>query len=175
MARFFLRLLSLVALAGLVIPPLAAAATKRRLAEQGVDRFDETADEIDVAAIFESIELKSRAEAFRGGDLLLWYGGGTLDLRGATLDPDGAELRVRSIFGGMELVVPAGWPVEVNSRAVFGGVADDSEGPKGVAGARLVVDALSVFGGIHVASHPSGVPEVGPALDAPEPAAEPTA
>lgn len=176
MRRFFLRLLGLLALAGMIVPPIAALSTKRRLADRAVDAFDEAADEIDVAAIFEGMDLKSRSSAFRGGDLLLWYGGGTLDLRGATLDPDGAELRVRSIFGGMELVVPPAWPVEVHSRAVFGGVGDDSEGPKGVTGPRLVIDSQSAFGGIHVTSHPSGVPEIGPALDAPEPAAtaEPT-
>jgi hypothetical protein len=175
MPRSFLRLLGLLAMAGMVIPPIAALVTKRRLAERAVAAFDETADEIDVAAIFEGMELKSRSSAFRGGELLLWYGGGTLDLREATLDPDGAQLGVRSIFGGMELVVPATWPVQVHSRGIFGGVGDDSEGPKGVTGPRLVIDALSAFGGIHVTSHPSGVPEVGPALDAPEPPTGPTA
>ncbi len=149
MRRFVLRLLGLSALAAMAASLLGAAAMKARGDHGTVADFDPSDDEIDVGAIFEGFELASRARAFRGGEMVLWYGGGVLDLRGATLDPDGARLSVRSVFGGMQLVVPATWAIRVHSLGLFGGVG--SEGRDAPAeGPALVIDALSVFGGIGI-------------------------
>ncbi len=149
MRRFVLRFLGLSALAATAASLLGALVVKSRGDHGTVADFDPSDDEIDLAAIFEGFELASRARAFRGGELVLWYGGGVLDLRGATLDPDGARLSVRSVFGGMQLIVPDGWAIRVHSLGVFGGVGSEgreapSEGP------LLVIDALSVFGGIGI-------------------------
>ncbi len=149
MPRPLLRLLGLSALVALAVPPVAAALVKSRGGRPTVADFEPLADEIDVAAIFEGFELRSQAPSFRGGDLLLWYGGGVLDLRGATLDPAGGTLTVRSIFGGMQLVVPEGWPIHVRSRGVLGGVG--SEATKATDGTpALTIEAFSLFGGIGI-------------------------
>ena len=66
----------------------------------------------------------SRATSFRGGSLLCWFGGGTVDLRGATLDPAGARLTIRAIFGGGLLVVPDDWQVDLKVIGIMGGVGD---------------------------------------------------
>jgi hypothetical protein len=47
----------------------------------------------------------STATAFRGGTLDCWYGGGIVDLRDATLDPAGAHLEVKAVFGGAQILV----------------------------------------------------------------------
>jgi predicted membrane protein len=145
------RLFGLFALAWIVamsLPALAAYREKRRRELAGEMPFDETADEIDLAVIFDSLEARSTASAFRGGDVLVWYGGGTLDLRDATLAPSGAQLNLRAIFGGLEVLVPPTWPVEVHPRAILGGVGQsrdaaliDSSSP------TLVVDATAIMGG----------------------------
>ncbi len=96
----------LLAAAGLVVPAALAFKEKSRREIAGLPAFDEDADELDIAAIFDGLEARSRATSFRGGEILVWYGGGTLDLREATLDPAGATLRVRAIFGGLEVIVP---------------------------------------------------------------------
>ena len=74
-------------------------------------------------AIFEPIAFESHATRFRGGQVELWYGGGIIDLRNATLDPAGATLRVRTVFGGSQLLVPEDW--QVTTRVVgIGGAGD---------------------------------------------------
>ena len=159
--RRLIGLLGVLSLVALAAPALAAMREKTRRASEGRDTFDETADELDVAAIFDSLDVVSRSIAFRGGDVIAWYGGGTLDLRQATLDPDGAELRVRAMFGGLEIAVPTTWPVEVHAarssreratRAIPHDV--DPSLP------TLVVDAQAIFGGVAIvgARMTSGLP-----------------
>ena len=49
----------------------AAALAKRALPSRG----DEESDEVTLMAIFDGIDLKSRAQAFRGGSIFAWFGG----------------------------------------------------------------------------------------------------
>jgi Cell wall-active antibiotics response 4TMS YvqF len=141
----------LLAAAGLAVPAALAFKEKSRRELAGLPAFDEDADELDIAAIFDGLEARSRATAFRGGELLVWFGGGTLDLREATLDPAGATLRVRAIFGGLEVIVPESWPVEVDANSIFGGVGDATD-PESVDPTlpTLVLQILAVFGGATV-------------------------
>jgi hypothetical protein len=126
----------------------AANAAKRRI--EPVDAPD--ADEVRLAAIFEPMSFRSTATRFRGGTVDCWYGGGVVDLRDAVLDPAGARLEVRGIFGGAQIVVPETW--RVSSRVVgIGGIGDgrprmepDAEAP------HLRIDGVAFFGGFGVTS-----------------------
>lgn len=128
---------------------VAAGVAKGRVASEGTPESDEIA----LAAILDSVTLESRARSFRGGSLLAWFGGIDLDLRQATLDPAGAHLTVRAIFGGGRLLVPAEWNVEVRMMAIFGGVGDARPPMRRPADApRLVVDGFVLFGGFGIDS-----------------------
>jgi hypothetical protein len=137
-----LGLLTAGALAGLAT---AGALLKRALPSRG----DPESDEIALAAVFNGAALRSRSTAFRGGSLFCWFGGVALDLREATLAPS-AALNVTCVLGGVAIRVPAGWRVESNVIALASGVAtnvptsDDPEAP------RLVVEGVSVLGGVAV-------------------------
>lgn len=128
---------------------LGAVVMKRRLPSQG----DEADDEIALVTIYSGRDFQSRAKAFRGGSVLTWYGGGTLDLRGANLDPHGARLTVRAIFGGLRLVVPETWRVEQRLTAIFGGIGDARDDDLITADSPvLVLDGFALFGGIGIVS-----------------------
>ena len=112
-------------------------------------RGDSTSDELALVAIFDGIELSSRATSFGGGSMLAWFGGIAVDLREAKLAAD-AHLSVHALLGGIAIRVPPGWRIESNVHALGGGVAvdapynDDAEAP------RLVLDGFTLFGGIAV-------------------------
>ena len=109
--------------AGMFVSMIVGAIAARNAKARIVPVDDPAADEVALAAIFGPLAFRSRAAAFRGGTADCWYGGGTIDLRGATLDPAGATLRVRAIFGGASIVVPEDWNVRV--RVVgLGGAGD---------------------------------------------------
>src|SRR5512132_3258589 len=95
----------------------AAAVAKHALPSRG----DAESDEVALVAVFDGVELRSEAKAFRGGSMLAWYGGVDGDLREATLAPE-ARLSVAAIFGGIGLRVPPGWRVESTMRSIAGGV-----------------------------------------------------
>ena len=110
---------------------------------------DETSEEISLAAIFNGIELKSRAAPFRGGSMLSWFGGIAVDLREAELAPD-ARLRVVTALGGIAIRLPAGTRVESKAAAIAGGVEVDAPEPETDDAPRLVLDGFALLGGIAV-------------------------
>jgi predicted membrane protein len=144
-----LRALFVVALLGGITSAIAAAFARRQLTGRG----EPEDNDLDVVGIYSGMEFKSFAPAFRSATVTAWYGGSTLDLRAATLDPAGATLTVRAIFGGIRLVVPESWPVVVEARGVFGGLGDvrdrsrvDESLP------TLTIQGFAVFGGVGIVS-----------------------
>jgi hypothetical protein len=123
----------------------AAAFVRRAVPSRG----DEYSDEVALVAVFDGIDLKSRARAFKGGSMLAWLGGIAVDLRDAELAPD-ARLSVNTLFGGIAIRTPPGWRIESTTKALFGGV--DARSPDGVEpdAPVLTLDGLAVFGGVAV-------------------------
>jgi len=143
-----IRALALVGL-GAAIGELASALFVKRAVPS---RGDAESDELALVAVFDGIDLKSRAQAFRGGSVFTWYGGVSLDLREATLAP-GAHLRVSAALGGVAIRVPPDWRIESSMTAFAGGVdvrgaEPDSSGPV------LKVDGFALFGGVAIGSKP---------------------
>jgi hypothetical protein len=136
-----LLLFKLGALAGM----MAAGAFVRRAVPS---RGDELSDEVGLVAVFNGIELKSRARAFRGGSMLAWFGGIAVDLREVELAPE-ARLSLHTLFGGIAVKTPPGWRIESELNALVGGVdtrtpAHDPDAPV------LTLTGTAVFGGIAV-------------------------
>ena len=122
----FLRAIGLLILgfwAGLMA---AAAMMKRVLRSRG----DAESDEVALVAIFDGIDLESRAEAFRGGSMFAWFGGVSVDLRAAKLSPEGAHLDLHALNGGIAIKVPEGWRVRSTMRAVAGASMRRSRSPR---------------------------------------------
>jgi hypothetical protein len=134
-----------------ILAAAVAAVAKRHMVSSGT----ETDDEFDLVTIFDGVDFASTAPAFRRGSVLTWYGGGQIDLRGATLDPAGAELNVRALFGGVQLIVPETWQVEQRMVAFLGGVSDSREKIEAQEGGPVLrLTGWAVFGGIDVTSEP---------------------
>lgn len=133
---------------GMVVGMVSALSVKRRI----VPTTDEAAEEVELAAIFGPLNFHSTSSAFRGGLLEAWYGGGVLDLRDATLAPEGATLRVRAIFAGAQVVVPVDWKI-VSRISGMGGVSDMRENKGDAIDApELVIEGTVFAGGIAVVS-----------------------
>jgi hypothetical protein len=140
--------------ASMVVAAIAAVSAKRHL----VPVDDPEADEVQLVAIFDQLAFRSDARSFRGGSVDCWFGGGAVDLREATLDPDGATLRMRTIFGGGQIVVPGSWRVVNDIVVIAGGVADarppedrSDDAPE------LRLEGVAAFGGFVITSElPAG-------------------
>ncbi len=128
---------------------LAIAVLAKKLVREWGDRDSE---EVQVAAILDGRELRSRAGGFRGGTVIACYGGVELDLRDAVPAPGGTWLRLIVVFGGVSILVPDGWRVTMKGSTFLGGVeqrtTSEDELPDGAP--ELTVEATTFFGGVAV-------------------------
>ena len=144
-----LKLLGLTFLVSTVASMIGAVVARRHLVPSGTAG----SDEVDIVAIFQPSVLVSHAKAFRGGTAICWMGGMDLDLRGATLDPDGADLYVRLIWGGGRIFVPEDWEVQLDLLAIMGGAADVRQHVERAPDApTLRIDGFALMGGFAIMS-----------------------
>lgn len=131
---------------------IGAAIAARAMKERIVPVDSPDAPEVTLRAIFEPIQFRSTSPMFRGGTLDCWFGGGLIDLRDAILDPGGARLEIRGIFGGGQILVPESWRVTTNVVGI-GGIGDGrSQLQRPVTAPLLVVDGTVLFGGFGITS-----------------------
>jgi len=137
-----------------VLAAMGLAFVKRRT----VVPQEPDADEVDLVASFGPLDYKSTSNAFRGGSVQTWFGGGVVDLRQATLDPMGATIEVNALFGGGNLVVPEDWNVETKVAGI-GGIGDGRPvALRAPEAPTLRVEGIALFGGWGITSEPADEP-----------------
>jgi len=124
---------------------IAAAFAKLAVSSRG----DEQSDELALVAVFDGIDLKSRAKSFRGGSLLAWFGGIALDLTEAELADD-ARISVNTFLGGVAIKTPPNWRIEGNVKRVFGGVTTEGPAQDDPTAPVLTVEGVALLGGIAI-------------------------
>ena len=131
-----------------VLAAMGLAFVKRRT----VVPQEPDADEVDLVASFGPLDYKSTSNAFRGGSVQTWFGGGVVDLRQATLDPMGATIAVNALFGGGNLIVPEDWNVEAKLAGI-GGIGDARpQRDRSPEAPTLRVEGVALFGGWGITS-----------------------
>ncbi len=124
---------------------VARAVLTRRLTEG-----DAESDEFSLATVIGGVERASTATALRRGRVVAACGGVDLDLRGAKLDPAGAELLVEAYLGGVQVRVRHEWRVAVDAQATKGGIETKVAEPDDLPGdaPHLRVEAIARLGGV---------------------------
>ena len=98
---------------------LAALVVRRRTPVFG-DEYD---DSFSIVAAMEGREFRSEASNLVTGEVTVFAGGVELDLSAATINHS-ALLDLRVAMGGVDVIVPADWRVEVAGRSIMGGVGN---------------------------------------------------
>lgn len=102
-------------------------------------------------AIFGGNEQRVTAETFTGGDLSTAFGGIELDLRDAAVPTPPTRINVTALFGGVEIIVPRDWNVQVDVLPVLGGASDDRPRRENEhETVDLVVTGFVAFGGLEI-------------------------
>lgn len=104
-------------------------------------------------AVFSTINRRLDTQQFEGGRLAAVFGSIRVDMADAAMLNGEARLKADAVFGGIEIIVPRTWRVELRSAAVFGGCVDRTVPPRpelGIEPPKLVVVGSGVFGGITV-------------------------
>lgn len=135
-------------LAALVVAVFAAINTGGALLMKTLrPSFGDAADDsFDLTTTMSGREFVSTAKAFDGGRATTWSGGTEIDLRGATLGPDGADIEVLVVFGGLDIRVPAGWNVDLDVQSFCGGADAPADNP----GLASDAPTLRIWGNVYV-------------------------
>ena len=83
---------------------------------------DEDTDEFRVVVLWGGRQFRSRAGSLKRGSLLAVMGGAQLDFTAATPQTGGADVEVQTLLGGVEVIVPASWRLDVDSDLAAGAV-----------------------------------------------------
>ena len=112
-------------------------------------------DRQDVMAVLGGSATRSRSEHFRHGNVSAVFGGATLDLREAHIEP-GASVDAMALFGGADVLVPPGTRVSLTGLPIFGGYDDKTRGDGELPAdaPELRVSATAIFGGVSVKNFP---------------------
>lgn len=126
---------------------------------------------VSAMAIFGGSEKRSTSPSFTGAGLTAIFGGTELDLRDATVADPPAHVSAVALFGGVTVIVPRDWNVELDVLPILGGASDDrprrerevdrgetSDGASGEGRPAsrerdeldLVVSGFAAFGGVSV-------------------------
>ncbi len=88
---------------------------------------------------------------FNGGKITNIFGGGEIDLRHTKLGEGRIILEINSVFGGMNVIVPSDWIVNIEIDAVLGGFQDKRiiipNSEENNSESELVIVGFAVFGG----------------------------
>jgi predicted membrane protein len=94
-------------------------------------------------------------QVFRGGHINCIFGGAEVDLTQAVLADGISELEVNTIFGGVTLIVPADWRIQLKMTSIMGGFSDKrsyvKENPD--TSRMLIIKGSTIFGGGELKSY----------------------
>lgn len=105
--------------------------------------------------IFSGGKQRVMHQVFRGGHINCVFGGSEVDLTQATLAEGINELEINTIFGGVTLIVPSDWRVQLKMTSIMGGFSDkrayvkENPDPSRV----LVIKGSTIFGGGELKSY----------------------
>jgi predicted membrane protein len=115
------------------------------------DRVATVEDGFERGAAMQGLWVCVRAQEFRSGRVTAVLAGVTVDLREATLSPEGATIHVQSALSGIHILVPPEWEIACDVDAIAGGVSDRRRLPKSaVPRPRLRIAGMVVAGGLSV-------------------------
>ena len=100
-------------------------------------------------AAFSGCDFACNAEEFEGARLTAIFGGVDCDLRNAVITKD-CTIEAYAVFGGVDILVPEGVNVKVDSLGVFGGVSNTTVSQENVP--TIYIKATCAFGGIDIKS-----------------------
>ena len=125
-----------------------------RLAAKRLDRGDETATDIRRVYVMSGEELRPTDPGLSRVRVDAVMGGAQLDLTALPPAPEGVDVDVRTLMGGVAVRVPRGWTTWWSYRGAMGGVGADGgvQRVSDPAQADLRVRARAVMGGVGIES-----------------------
>jgi len=123
---------------------------KKENLEFNKSKIDENV--VDNLSLFSGVKTRNVSKNFKGGSLVAIFGGIDLDLRDSYISNEGARIDVTAAFGGVNIIVPPEWKVEVTGIPVFGGWSNKTKGKNCINpdAPVLSLHCFVAFGGVDI-------------------------
>jgi hypothetical protein len=105
-------------------------------------------DFINEVVIFSPLLKSIKSENFKGGKIVVIFGGGEVDLSQVKTAEKIVNMEVVAIFGGVKIIIPKGWRVNSQGTAIFGGY--NSKVEPGDGETVLNIKGAAIFGGVEI-------------------------
>jgi hypothetical protein len=105
---------------------------------------------VQVTNILSGTDRRINSQEFKGGDVHNILGGTKIDLLEAKMAAGDWLLTVSTILGGVEILVPRDWRIEVHPNNMLGGVDDRTRQNPAAGGGKLVIKASALLGGVDI-------------------------
>jgi predicted membrane protein len=115
-------------------------------AQQGAN----AADVVSAVAVMGGFDRKVSSQAFRGGEMTAFMGGGKLDLRGAAPANGEAIVNVFALMGGFQILVPETWSVSFQVTPFMGSVEDKARTSSDPTAPRLVLRGFVMMSSVEI-------------------------
>ena len=119
-----------------------ANSVSRKLKKDGKEQKSGT-------AVFSGNRMNLEGQEFYGADLNSIFGSLTCNLNGAVIHED-CVINACAIFGGIDVLIPDGLNVKINSTSIFGGVSDKKNRKFQENTPTVYINATCIFGGMDV-------------------------
>ncbi|MDE0170048.1 MAG: DUF5668 domain-containing protein [bacterium] len=127
---------------------------RRRRRPQGRDRPTASqSDHLGATYLFCSGVQRITNRSFSEGEATAVFGSARIDLRDASLAQGGGTIDVTALFGTVELRVPEGWAIDVQTTQFLGGVEDKrTRSAQSGSGEELTITGICMFGSLIIDS-----------------------
>ncbi len=109
-----------------------------------------TGDTLENFIIFSGMDTRPRMTNFRGGSVTAAFGGANINLQESVLAQEGARLELTAAFGGIDLIVPINWNIDIDGIPLFGGWSNKTSNVLSADKPVLTIRCLAMFGGIDI-------------------------
>ncbi len=111
-----------------------------------------TENELNHFVVFGGSKEIVNTDDFQGGSVTAVFGGTEIDLRHSDIISENVYLEITAVFGGIDLIVPQNWKLEVKGTPILGGMDNKTHYSGGDNEIRPVLQIryTAVFGGIDV-------------------------
>jgi predicted membrane protein len=108
----------------------------------------ESKDFFNEVSIFSPVNKIVKTDNFTGGQIVMIFSGGEIDLRLAKTKKKNIDLEVITVFGGGKIIVPKDWIINLQGTAIIGGYDNKTSNSRGQN--TLNIKGITIFGGLEI-------------------------
>lgn len=142
---------SVIILVGLLILAGSRFIIRKKFEWSSSDISEDAIEEVNV---FGGSNHIITSKNFKGGKMVNVFGGSKIDFLQTELAPEGSQMEMVNVFGGVALTAPSDWTIKIQVVSIFGGFSDKRPVNQVDSKKVMIIKGVCLFGGGEIKSIP---------------------